>query len=194
MGSNVSITVYIWDQRKTDGVAGHAAIELSDGTYISWWPEGDVKISRNGKLDGKAPAARNRTLQDDIDAERCRPKAYEIKLTKGKEHKIKEWFKEFQESTTQYQLYNMNCSTVAYLALCQAFPELTNHLLISITLWMPFMIEIIAAAYAGKKVKTLTLADIEKIKSNIDAKSKNLTPLGGPTTGVLGWVASWFKH
>lgn len=192
MGSNVSITVYIWDLRKTDGLAGHAAIELSDGTYISWWPKGGVKNSRNGKLDGNAPLARNRTLQDDIADEGCQPKRYQIKLTKEQEDKIKEWFEVFKKCTTKYNLYSMNCSTVAYLALCQAFPELKNHLLSSITVWMPFMIEIIAAAYAGTKVKTLKLSDITKIKNNIDAKSRNLTPLGGPTTGFWGWVASWF--
>ena len=34
----MSVTVYIWEFRGMEAV-GHASMSLSDGTYISWWPQ-----------------------------------------------------------------------------------------------------------------------------------------------------------
>ena len=34
----MSVTVYIWEFRGMEAV-GHASMSLSDGFYISWWPQ-----------------------------------------------------------------------------------------------------------------------------------------------------------
>ena len=41
----MSTKVYVW---KSEGDGGHASMELSDGTYISWWPLRKAKAQQVG--------------------------------------------------------------------------------------------------------------------------------------------------
>ena len=56
------VKVYVW-KPKGDDSYGHASMELSDGTYISWWPEYGGKAQRTKH---KAHGFQNRTLEDDV--------------------------------------------------------------------------------------------------------------------------------
>ena len=44
----MSTKVYVW---KSEGDNGHASMELSDGTYISWWPLQGGKAEQGGSKD-----------------------------------------------------------------------------------------------------------------------------------------------
>ena len=44
----MSTKVYVW---KSEGDNGHASMELSDGTYISWWPLQGGKAQQGGSGD-----------------------------------------------------------------------------------------------------------------------------------------------
>ena len=48
--ANMPIKVYVW-KPKGDDSYGHASMELSDGTYISWWPLQGGKAQQGGSGD-----------------------------------------------------------------------------------------------------------------------------------------------
>ena len=63
----MSATVYIWMPH--GGNVGHAAMQLSDGTYISWWPAGKGKDSVGPINWAVSTAATNPNLQADVASE-----------------------------------------------------------------------------------------------------------------------------
>ena len=84
------IKVYVW-KPKGDDSYGHASMELSDGTYISWWPEYGGKAEQAKK---KAHGFQNRTLEDDVrDEERNPDRTFIIPSKVGlDEGEIKKWW------------------------------------------------------------------------------------------------------
>lgn len=112
----MSVTVYIWLPH--NGNVGHASMELPDGTYISWWPEG--KDSAKGKKDkgilnwAVSPAVIADDLDDDIASEDDRnPVVHKVPVPKVAN--IKAWWTKNKYGT--YVVLGKNCCDVVINAL-----------------------------------------------------------------------------
>ena len=107
------IKVYVWEPKGSDS-CGHASMELSDGTYISWWPnwwEGNEgKVEQAMK---KAPGYQNRTLDTDINAEQRVPDyTFTIPARVGlDEDGIKCWWARMK-SRKKWSILNNCCDAV----------------------------------------------------------------------------------
>ena len=105
----MSIKVYVW---KPEGgnKFGHASMELSDGTYISWWPEYGGKAQQTKK---KASGFQNRTLDDDVRDEEKNPDyTFIIPAKVGlDEGNIKRWWASMK-STEKWSVFNNCCGAV----------------------------------------------------------------------------------
>ena len=102
------IKVYVWTPE--GGNVGHASMELSDGTYISWWPEYGGKAQQTAM---KAPGFQNRTLEDDVRDEGKNPDyTFIIPAKLGlDEGSIKRWWASMK-STEKWSLLNNCCGAV----------------------------------------------------------------------------------
>jgi hypothetical protein len=95
------VKIFYWGP-STDGV-GHISMKLSDGTYISHWPE-------QGKNLSKTRTEPKLSLQHDIEAEGREPdKTFKMELKY--EDKIKSWWKDFK-SDGEYHLLTSNCANI----------------------------------------------------------------------------------
>eukprot|EP00483_Globobulimina_turgida_P004560 UN04569 len=121
-------SVYVWSFDGTKSNWGHVSLELSDGTYISWWPRSGLK-SVNAL--SKVYARPNYSKQSDIKAE-CAQPTYTIHKYLKDENAIKHWWKEFRKSGS-YCAAGMNCAKVVYTALKQGGAKFKGHKLI----WTP---------------------------------------------------------
>ena len=103
------IKVYVW-KPKGDDRYGHASMELSDGTYISWWPEYGGKAEQKTK---RAPGFQNRTLEDDVrDEERNPDRTFIIPSKVGlEEGEIKKWWAK-KKSEEKWNIFNNCCDAV----------------------------------------------------------------------------------
>lgn len=117
------IKVHVWYGSKDQVAVGHAAMELSDGTYISWWPSQPLKQSDTNLVKGGSalvancvPAYRNRRFRDDVSDEGRDPDVT-IPLPELREADMKKYWLELQSDGTEYNLVHFNCSTVVYKVL-----------------------------------------------------------------------------
>ena len=101
------IKVYVWTP-EGDNV-GHASMELSDGTYISWWPEDAVKLPVT-----KIPGFQNRTLEEDVRDEGRNPDyTFIIPAKVGlDEARIKRWWASMKSKEEYNLLFNNCCDAV----------------------------------------------------------------------------------
>lgn len=103
-------TVYIFDNRQR---TGHAAIGLSDGTYISFHP---LDPSKYGPVYESYPGAFSESLEEDIEPTEAGPPKYtlteKLDLTGLDEVAMSSAY-ERMKGHTKYNFYFMNCSTVA---------------------------------------------------------------------------------
>ncbi|XP_060594126.1 uncharacterized protein LOC132748500 [Ruditapes philippinarum] len=130
------IVVYIW--RPSGDLVGHSSLQLSDGTYISWWPEGDC-----GPSNPRAKAAPIDSLENDIAEEDDRqPHAYKIKVSNEEQNAIVRWWTAFK-AKADYNFIANNCSTVVFYAQEAAFPFI-SRLNDEIHVWVPEAIEMVA--------------------------------------------------
>ena len=108
-----SMKVYVW--MPSGGLVGHSSLELSDGTYISWWPdENKNKDLPLVTLKGHASSG----LEEDIDGEGRNP-THTFTLTRRYvEKKIKQWWNKFKYEGS-YILATTNCCWVVYKALTE---------------------------------------------------------------------------
>uniref|UniRef100_A0A6P7F594 Uncharacterized protein LOC114326455 n=1 Tax=Diabrotica virgifera virgifera TaxID=50390 RepID=A0A6P7F594_DIAVI len=138
------ITVYKWDFRSVRCV-GHLSMELSDGTYISYWPlqtderkQVTKSITKPGKCSKlyeavrkpnpigvtkslKKPGRCNRTYEDDVRAEGNKQADVILKIPVQlvSESKVKTWWSNLigDDKSNKYHLMYKNCATVIKSAL-----------------------------------------------------------------------------
>ena len=103
------IKVYVW-KPKGDDSYGHASMELSDGTYISWWPEYGGKAEQTTK---RAHGFQNRTLEEDVRDEGRNPdRTFIIPSKVGlEEGEIKKWWAK-KKSEEKWHIFNNCCDAV----------------------------------------------------------------------------------
>ncbi|KAH3691302.1 uncharacterized protein LOC127863646 [Dreissena polymorpha] len=108
------LTVYKWDGYLGFS-RGHVSIALSDGTYISWWPEGRTK-----KIFCKPVVAKEHvhtTLQSDTAQFHRKPDiCIQLDTTLEHDKQIKDWWTVLR-AESRYDLFFHNCATVVYKAL-----------------------------------------------------------------------------
>ena len=115
------LEVLIWHQTKGRGgdAFGHAAIQLDNGRYISWWPNEDrtAKISDVSPLNNvyRAPAYPDRLYRDDASAE-GRPPDARIRIDGLDERAIEQWWDDFRRNN-DWATFGWNCSSVVSQAL-----------------------------------------------------------------------------
>ncbi|XP_053386422.1 uncharacterized protein LOC123538672 [Mercenaria mercenaria] len=178
-----TIVVHVW--RPDASHVGHCALDLGDGTYISWWPE--------SQCDAKNPRARavaNTSHSIDIEGEGGRqPNSYRIHVSDGELNAIKRWWRGFKDKA-DYQIVSNNCSTVAYYAQEAAFPflEVLND---EVDVWVPKAIEMVAEDLASGK-RTFDQKRIKEIKEAAHAEAKRVAGrfkgmfVKSSTTGIAG--------
>ena len=110
-------TVFVWDFLGKDVAWGHASIELDDGTYISWWPQGLGRKSMPLLPDVYTVAAiQPRTFRDDVEAEDDTQPQWRVAVG-GLDHKaIRAWWASFK-TTHKWSTLSQNCSTTVADAL-----------------------------------------------------------------------------
>lgn len=150
-----NLTIYVWppnkDSTDMDMDFGHASMQLSDGIYISWWPDISGNTWWNLFYDfiflhcllfypivRDLPPQLNRTYEDDNEACKSQPQTITFtNINQDQEAKIKAWWKEFSKKN-YYNWVSRNCSTVVILALCQSVGGLKHYLeLPSTSVWTP---------------------------------------------------------
>jgi RHS repeat-associated protein len=104
--------VYIWTYRGKNTAWGHAALKLDDGTYISWWPQGE---NREPKL--LLPMVYEVTARPDQTYEWDRllegqPPDQVIRLSGLDEKAILDWWVKFRKRENKWKTVSQNCSTV----------------------------------------------------------------------------------
>lgn len=96
-----------------DTNVGHLSLSLSDGTYISHWPDGGAFLDLK-KQNGRPM----RSLKDDIRNEGGEP-TETLNLPNGivDENKIKIWWNQGVKDGTQYNMVHSNCGQMVRTAL-----------------------------------------------------------------------------
>lgn len=125
--------VYIMDNSRH---TGHAAMELEDGTYISFHPKTESAL---GPIVQSYPAGFSQRLADDIEPpDYCSPARYEVTDTVriyGLDERAMADALEHMRTSERYQLFTMNCSTIVAKLLIVGTGEtiLGDH--VSMTEW-----------------------------------------------------------
>ncbi|XP_060554978.1 uncharacterized protein LOC132715893 isoform X2 [Ruditapes philippinarum] len=160
------IVVYVW--RPSGDYVGHSSLQLSDGTYISWWPEGECDHKNP-----RAKASPMDSLEQDIEAEGDRkPNVYKIKVSNEEQYAIVQWWTNFK-GKADYQFVSNNCSTVLYYAQEAAFPFLSK-LNDEIPVWVPGAIEMVAEDLAAGK-RSFDRKRIDEIKKAVADEVERLS-------------------
>jgi len=102
---------------------GHAAIQLEDGTYISWWPDTNVDE------DFRSPGFSANSYQDDVRSEGSAP-GFEQQIEGLEEGVMRSWWTRVSltgfaipftfdnnPKTPNFDLRNTNCSSIVSIAL-----------------------------------------------------------------------------
>ncbi|XP_054162087.1 uncharacterized protein LOC128960049 [Oppia nitens] len=107
-------TLYIW--MPNDNNIGHCALQLSDGTYISFWP--NVSYGINDYLMGNSvPSSNASNYDEDYKSENNRP-ANQYKLPGLNEQLVKQYWN--QHHGDNYMINSADCSTMVENALRHA--------------------------------------------------------------------------
>ncbi len=140
--------VIIW--RANDfwnGDVGHVSMQLSDGTYISWWPaDEDRKLFPVMPLTYSAPHEPDQTYEDDLALEGRDP---DISIPVGDvdEVAIKSWWGPYNANADNYWVAtSANCSTIVFWALdtggaLNVLPQEERQYWRLVAPWTPLFIE-----------------------------------------------------
>ena len=105
------LKVYVWLPQ--DGQVGHASLELTNGTHISWWPDAE----KRKKIPFKTKKGANpNSLDEDIFWENRNPDRITYISGNYDEDAMERWWEEFKYSGS-YTLLGKNCCWVVYTAL-----------------------------------------------------------------------------
>ncbi|XP_046571977.1 uncharacterized protein LOC124280131 [Haliotis rubra] len=154
--------IYIWMPLGVQQV-GHASLHLSNGEYISWWPQ---EVGSGLKKQRRF----NRSLKDDNVAEKM-PPDYEYRISSTKldlDEMMKRWEK--QKDTSRYSLLRQNCCRVVYNVLrAGGAPE-------SLTIvWRPETLRRYLVIYQGGGSSLKTLLNMPGWDSPFKEKIKMYT-------------------
>ncbi|XP_041354132.1 uncharacterized protein LOC121371968 isoform X2 [Gigantopelta aegis] len=105
--------VYVW--MPVDNLVGHSSLRLSDGTYISWWPDAD-KEKQLPLVTLKARSSPS--LAKDIRSEGRRPTHIFNIRNRFQEEQIKQWWETYKHEGS-YILGSTNCCWIVYRALTE---------------------------------------------------------------------------
>ncbi len=113
------LEVYVWTYRGKNEAWGHASMKLDDGTYISWWPEGEtadsIPLVENIYT---ADAIKNRTFAQDVVGEDGRMPDVTISINGLDENAIAVWWNQFKnDPNNKWKTLSQNCSTTVAEAL-----------------------------------------------------------------------------
>ena len=113
------LEVYIWTYRGKNDAWGHASVKLDDGTYISWWPEGENRESIPLVEDiYTADAIKDRTFVQDVTGEDGRSPDVTIPIHGLDEVAIAIWWDAFKnDPNNKWKTLSQNCSTTVADAL-----------------------------------------------------------------------------
>jgi len=113
------LKVYVWTYRGKNEAWGHASMELDDGTYISWWPEGENRDSIPFVEDiYTADPIKNRTFAQDVAGEDGRMPDVTISINGLDENAIAAWWNQFKnDPNNKWETLSQNCSTTVAEAL-----------------------------------------------------------------------------
>mgnify|MGYP000932422544 CR=1 FL=1 len=108
-----ALEIYVWNYRGSKEAWGHASMKLDNGTYISWWPEGQNRDSIPFVSDiYTADAIKNRTYVQDVAGEDGRTPDITITINGLDETAIQQWWNDFRsDSDNKWKTLSQNCST-----------------------------------------------------------------------------------
>ena len=104
--------VYVWMPNEEQ--YGHAALTLSNGTHISWWPEEEISGKKGMKT--KTGPFYNPSLEDDILSEGRNPDLT-VNIPGLDEAAVMSWWTSLQSSGSKYNVILKNCCHVVLDAL-----------------------------------------------------------------------------
>jgi len=111
------VTVFVWNYLGKDVAWGHASLQLSTGTYISWWPQGQNRQSMPLLPQVyTVDAYPNQTYADDVNLEFGHEPDWRLIVGGLDESKIQNWWQGFK-TTHQWSTLVQNCSTTVADAL-----------------------------------------------------------------------------
>ena len=123
--------VFVWLPKGTQ--VGHASLLLSNGTYLSLWPD-EEKKAKNAVAMKKGSTSSS--LDEDVHNEGRRPdRIFDLSGKGYNEKAIEKWWDEFKYTKT-YELLNKNCCWVVYTALTKGGAPGKSE-----SLWTPSKIE-----------------------------------------------------
>jgi RHS repeat-associated protein len=106
------LKVYVWSPHVD--AYGHSAVQLSDGTYISWWPAGPGK-NKKGRPGG------THSHEDDVDSNKGEGMEADIIVDIGdncfNEDDTKKWWDDFTSKPETWSATTNSCSDIAAKAL-----------------------------------------------------------------------------
>ena len=102
-------TVYYWGYHDNQNI-GHVAMDLDDGTHISWWP-----VNGDASYDG-SPGFPMPSLPRDSGSE-GRPPDASVYVDGLDEAAIKKWWEDFKRTHSKWNFWTQNCSTTIAQAL-----------------------------------------------------------------------------
>jgi len=121
-GQNVSgsfgyiLKIYLWKSRSIFSF-GHIAMELKDGTFISFWPNKQVGKSIPKK---QREAKYFSSLEDEIFQTPgiFYPPSHTLYLSSFNQTAIAQWFKAFKEKDPDWHVLFNSCSSTVFSGLC----------------------------------------------------------------------------
>ncbi|XP_041365217.1 uncharacterized protein LOC121380463 [Gigantopelta aegis] len=120
--------VYIWFPK--GDLYGHASLELSNGKYISWWPD-EEKDRKLLTVFGSS----HKSFEDDVKTKKRDPdKIFNLDHLKYDEENIEDWWIEWSDRG-RYFMLGTNCCWVVYKALRFGGAPLSPKLI-----WTPYIL------------------------------------------------------
>jgi hypothetical protein len=106
--------IYVWNPSSLKSF-GHIALELSDGSYVSWWPREELSSLVDAITGTQAKWYDD--FQSELMVNGNPSKTYH--MSGLDEDKIKKFFKKLLEGSKRWDLMQRSCSNVIYHALCE---------------------------------------------------------------------------
>lgn len=115
--------VYLWAPTTTFLSFGHLSLELSDGTYISFWPRDDTGLTIKDYLKGTAAQSQwIHSHRKDMDLLGHTGPVKTIPVFDLDIEAIKAWWDRYKKKEPMWSLTN-SCSNIVYIALCEGSEE-----------------------------------------------------------------------